>query len=139
MSKSTLYIGIIVIIVAALGAYLFATKGIQPNPTITTKTLPTVPPLATKTPDQIKVIQNVKDTNVEIKDMAFTPPDILIKVNDQVFWTNNDTVAHKIKGDNWASVKINPGEKFVQVFEKAGVFNYFCELHPEMKGTVTVE
>ena len=139
MSKNTLYIGLVVIIVAALGAYFLATKGTQPSPNITTETLPTPPPLATKTPDQIKVIENVKDFNVSIKDMTFTPTEIKIKVNDQVFWTNNDSVAHKIKGESWGSVKINPGEKFVQVFDKAGSYPYICEIHPGMKGTVVVE
>ncbi len=150
MSKSKLYIGIIitVIIATALGAYFFVSKGIQTKSNITTETLPTPSslatktpplPLATKTPDEIKVIANVKDSNIEIKNMAFTPSETTIKVNDQVFWVNNDTVAHKIKGDNWGSININPGEKFVQNFEKAGTYSYTCEIHPEMKGKVIVE
>ena len=34
---------------------------------------------------------------------------------------------------------IKPGESFTQTFDKAGTFEYFCEFHPNMKGTIVVK
>ena len=34
---------------------------------------------------------------------------------------------------------IKPGESFTQKFDTAGTFEYFCEFHANMKGTVVVK
>ena len=33
---------------------------------------------------------------------------------------------------------IGPGESFGQVFETVGTYDFFCAIHPEMQGTITV-
>lgn len=84
----------------------------------------------------------VATTTVSIKDMAFSPADIAVKVGDTVTWTNNDSVAHTVtETDSQTGPKsqnIEPGKSFVYTFDKAGTYKYDCSIHPSMTGTVTV-
>jgi plastocyanin len=128
------------------GVYLFFS---QKKKDISNISLPTPPPrletvgreikLPTKTPEEIKKIAEIKDYYVEIKSMAFYPSEVRVKTGDQVFWINKDSVPHVVRGDNWGGVEIKPEEKFIQSFDKPGVYKYYCQLHPQMKGVVIVE
>lgn len=96
-------------------------------------------PRPTKTPQEIKIISEIKDHTISIKDNAFSPETVTIKVNDQVIWENNDNTQHQVKGDDWGGVTINNGERFTQAFDKSGTYQYYCTIHPEMKGTIIVK
>ena len=79
---------------------------------------------------------------VEIKDLSFNPPEITVPAGGSVTWTNGDTVPHTATGldrEALQSGAIAPGETFTQTFDTAGTFEYFCEFHPNMKGSVVVE
>jgi len=79
---------------------------------------------------------------VEIKNFAFNPPEITVPAGGSVTWTNGDTVPHTATGldrDALQSGAIAPGESFTQDFDAAGTFEYFCEFHPNMKGSIVVE
>src|SRR5215218_4425055 len=79
---------------------------------------------------------------VEIKNFSFNPPEITVPAGGSVTWTNGDTVPHTATGldrEALQSGAIAPGESFTQTFDKAGTFEYFCEFHPNMKGSVVVE
>jgi plastocyanin len=79
---------------------------------------------------------------VEMKDFAYNPDTIEVKVGDSVTWTNNDSTAHTVtqdpSGSGFQSGKIDPGGTFEFTFDTAGEFEYFCEFHPNMHGTVVV-
>ena len=100
---------------------------------------PTAVVYPTKTPEQLETLRKMETKKVSIKDLKFDPQTVTIKVNDQVEWQNDDSVTHNVKGDNWGDFPISPGQKFTQVFDKAGTYSYSCSLHPEMTGTVIVE
>jgi len=79
---------------------------------------------------------------VEIKNFAFNPAEINVPVGGSVTWTNGDTVPHTATGldrDALQSGAIRPGESFTQAFDAAGTFEYFCEFHPNMKGSIVVQ
>jgi len=79
---------------------------------------------------------------VEIKNFAFNPVEITVPVGGNVTWTNGDTVPHTATGldrDALQSGAIRPGESFTQAFDAAGTFEYFCEFHPNMKGSIVVQ
>lgn len=72
--------------------------------------------------------------------------DGLIEVfpNDAVVWKNSDTVEHTVVGETldnpgllFDSGLIKPGREFRYQFTELGVYEYFCQLHPWMSGTVT--
>jgi plastocyanin len=79
---------------------------------------------------------------VDISDFAFKPGTVTIQVGDTVTWTNNDSVAHtatSVDDPEAFEGKMDPGESFSFTFSDAGTFDYFCEIHPDMEGTVVVE
>ncbi len=78
---------------------------------------------------------------VDMLDLKFTVPSISVAPGDTVTWTNSDKVRHTVTskgGSLLASPDIKGGESFSFTFPAAGTFPYFCEIHPDMKGTVTV-
>jgi plastocyanin len=79
---------------------------------------------------------------VDIMDFAFNPPEITVPVGGSVTWTNSDPVPHTATGldrEALQSGAIAPGESFTQAFDAAGTVEYFCEFHPNMKGSIVVE
>ena len=80
-------------------------------------------------------------TDVEIQDFAFGPPHIEVAVGDTVTWTEGaDPDPHTATADDgtFDSGVLEEGDTFDFTFEEAGEFSYFCEIHPEMLGLVTV-
>lgn len=81
---------------------------------------------------------------VEIKDFAYSPTNITVKVGTKVTWTNQDSVAHTVTSDDDStdggldSKLLEKGESYSATFSKAGTFTYHCAPHPQMTGTVTV-
>ncbi|MEC3913216.1 cupredoxin domain-containing protein [Nocardia sp. CDC160] len=80
---------------------------------------------------------------VEVKDMKFSPADITIKAGDTVTWKFDDRAPHAVQGIGDVALGINSpiihkGE-WSHTFTTPGVYRYLCPLHPEMKGTVTVQ
>jgi plastocyanin len=54
---------------------------------------------------------------------------------------NEDDIPHAIAatGKAFRSKVLDTGDKFSFTFTTAGVFEYFCSLHPHMTGTIVVE
>ena len=77
---------------------------------------------------------------VTIKDFAFNPATIQAKVGDTITWTNSDSTAHTVTLDDKSvdSGNVAPSATFSHAFTQAGTFTYHCEIHKQMKGTITV-
>jgi plastocyanin len=83
----------------------------------------------------------VATDTVAIQNFAFSPETITVKVGTKVTWTNKDSAAHTVTGDNNdgpASGTLAQGASYSFIFSKVGTFNYECSIHPSMKGTVIV-
>lgn len=83
-------------------------------------------------------------TLVIIRNFAFTPAQVSVRPGTKVTWVNcgaQGTDSHTSTSDagGWSSSLLAPGGTFTRVFPAAGVFPYHCELHPAMRGTVTLE
>jgi plastocyanin len=79
--------------------------------------------------------------NVVIRDGAFEPNRINVRVGDTVRWTNNGQKVHTVSADDgsWDSGNLDPGKTYSHKFDKAGTFNYHCEPHKDvMKASITV-
>ena len=79
---------------------------------------------------------------VAIKDFAFVPDPMHVKVGAKVTWTNQDGAAHTVKGDAGGfaeSEDLHQGDTFSHVFDRAGSYEYFCGIHSYMHGTVVVD
>jgi len=79
---------------------------------------------------------------VMIENYAFSPSSLSIKVGDTVTWTNMDTAPHTVTVSSgpvkFASPNLQKGQSFTYTFTKAGTYQYYCAVHPDMKGSVTV-
>jgi plastocyanin len=76
---------------------------------------------------------------------AFQPNPVQVNVGDAVTWTNDDTQPHSAtSSENTAPDAIFdsgimfPGATFEHTFTEAGEYPYFCLLHPNQVGTVSV-
>lgn len=78
-------------------------------------------------------------SSVSISNFAFVPVNLTIKEGTTVTFTNNDSVAHTVVGDNFTSGNIAPGASYSHTFSSTGVFSYHCSIHPSMTGTITVQ
>jgi len=78
---------------------------------------------------------------VVMKDIAFDPSSVTIKVGGTVTWTNEDGVTHTVTADNgeFDSGELAQGDTFSFTFEQAGTYPYHCTIHPNMTATVIVE
>lgn len=76
---------------------------------------------------------------ITIVDLSFTGSPS-IAAGEPLTIINSDTVAHTWTAEDFSfnSGNINPGDQHTHIFEAAGEYAYFCEIHPEMTGTVTV-
>jgi plastocyanin len=79
---------------------------------------------------------------VSIKGFAFNPPEITVPAGGSVTWTNEDNAPHTATGldrDALQSGAIAFGESYTQTFDTAGTYEYFCEFHPNMEGSIVVQ
>src|SRR5215217_5458753 len=81
-------------------------------------------------------------TLVDIKDLTYVPDSVEIPVGATVTWTNSDTVPHTATAQDRGVLQsgtLNPGDSYSQTFDQPGTFDYFCEFHANMKGTIIVQ
>src|SRR4051794_29941112 len=74
-------------------------------------------------------------TKVDMKNIAFDPKEITVKVGQKVTWTNEDDVDHNVvatKGAKFESDNFGKGGTYSFTPEKAGTIEYTCTLHPGM-------
>ncbi len=77
---------------------------------------------------------------VAIRDFAFSPRTVEIRVGDTVTWTNRDSVAHTATARNGSfdTGTLADGESGSVRFTSAGRYRFLCTPHPQMTGTVVV-
>lgn len=94
---------------------------------------------------------------IDIKDFAFSKPNIKIKKGTTVTWTNRDTVEHnamrqhsdsssahaaptlsEVQPNVFAGPLLKTGESYSFTFNEVGTNPYHCAPHPYMQGSVTV-
>jgi plastocyanin len=82
-----------------------------------------------------------------LRDKAFYPNPIIIHAEDSINWINKDDVVHTItSGASFNSPNRCQefdsgmlGGSYTHKFMKAGIYNYFCQIHPTMVGKIIVE
>jgi plastocyanin len=81
------------------------------------------------------------DTAVKIDNFTFIPQRLTVKTGTTVTWTNQDDIPHTVTSATKAfrSKPLDTDDKFSFTFTTAGVYEYFCSLHPHMTGTIVVE
>jgi plastocyanin len=82
-----------------------------------------------------------RDAEAKIENFTFVPERLTIKAGTTVTWTNADHIPHAVASTTKAfkSELIDTNDKFSFTFTSAGVYEYFCSVHPRMTGTIVVE
>lgn len=77
---------------------------------------------------------------VRIDNFTFNVPSITIPVGSEVTWVNRDDIPHTVVSEDqvFKSKALDTDDKFTYKFTKAGVYKYFCSLHPKMTAEVVV-
>ena len=78
---------------------------------------------------------------VHIKNFAFVPATVTVKVGQSVAWVEDDDVPHTVTAVDvsFDSGNLDKNGGFTHTFKKAGTYPYLCTYHSYMKGTVIVK
>jgi plastocyanin len=79
---------------------------------------------------------------VTMRSACFTPTVARVGVGGTVTFHNGDPMVHEVTGAGGSfgdHEPIAPGESVEHTFDEAGVYPYYCVLHPTMVGAVVVD
>ena len=101
-----------------------ATGDPDPPPTTTTTVPPGPPPAG----------------DVSIFDNGYAPGSKTVSTGTTVVWSNTGSLPHTVtdRGGAFDSGFVMASQTYRRTFNSPGTFEYFCTLHPEMVGTITV-
>jgi len=80
------------------------------------------------------------NARVSIAKFKFAPPTLSVAAGESVTWENKDGAPHGLafkdgaKGVN----PLLPGASFSRTFDRAGIYDYICSVHPFMTGLIVV-
>ena len=87
-----------------------------------------------------KITPKQSPDQVAIANFGFSPEHLKVPAGTNVTWDNEDPTPHTITSTDGSfdSDTLESDASFAHEFDAPGVFAYRCEIHPEMKGKVTV-
>jgi plastocyanin len=77
---------------------------------------------------------------VTISQMQFRPSEIKVAKGDTVLFKNEDMVAHNVvesSSKKWSSAPLSTGQSWKLIANQSA--DYYCTIHPVMKGKIVVE
>jgi plastocyanin len=77
---------------------------------------------------------------VGIDNFTFSPPTLALGAGGTVTWVNHDDIPHSIvcPALGLKSSVLDTDQSFSRRFDQPGSFDYFCGIHPHMKGKLVV-
>jgi len=81
------------------------------------------------------------EAEIVIDNFTFAPTPLKVKIGTSVSWVNHDDIPHSIVCPDlkMKSHPLDTDDSFAYKFERAGMYEYICGLHPHMHGQVVVE
>ena len=109
--------------------------------------------------EEIPQVETVKETETMIimpvkaarpdcgpNDECYIPSKITINPGETVYWKNQDAAFHSVTSGFYDdpdglfdSELLDPEDIFSYKFTEEGIYDYYCTLHPWMKGIILVE
>jgi plastocyanin len=127
-----------VLVIAGAALYLYlSTQGA--GGVVTTVTRPET--TETRTTPTVQQTQTPQRTQPQTQPFDPQVVKVKINVNNTVVWVNEDDVVHAVvaRDGTFNFPSINPGQSVSFTFTRPGRYDYYCNLHPWMTGTVIVE
>lgn len=110
--------------------------GTTPASTPPTSTTPASPtsPTNSSTP-QLSISKRVS-----IGDFRFEPAELVVAAGSEVRFDNAHVVTHTATADDglFDSGRLQPGDRYEVQINATGTYSYYCKLHPNMRGNITV-
>jgi plastocyanin len=77
---------------------------------------------------------------IAMHDNSFDPPSLNVAAGTTVTWVNNGAHEHTVTAadGSWDSGAIPPDGTYSARFKKPGTYQYVCDIHEGMKGTIQV-
>ena len=78
---------------------------------------------------------------ITIDNFSFLPQTLTVPVGTKVTWINRDDIPHTVLSVDKTTIvspALDTDEKFSYTFTVAGTNDYYCSVHPHMKGKVIV-
>jgi plastocyanin len=138
----TLVLVSVLALVLAVAALAASCGGSSTTTAGTRGTTPgTTPGTATATTPSTATGGGAGETRVAMKNLAFDPASVTIRVGGTVTWTNEDSMNHNVVADNgeFESSMLAKGAAFSSTFATPGTYAYHCGIHPSMTGEVIVQ
>jgi plastocyanin len=143
--KKLLIFAVVVVVVGAGWYYLSGKNAYAPTTSVSPSVSVTPTPTATvsTTPSAGTVVKEPTILAVSIQGFAFAPATLTVKRGDTVRFTNRDTVTHTVTSltGKFDSGSISPNGTFELSTENlvAGTYQYRCNIHTTMQGTIIVQ
>lgn len=82
----------------------------------------------------------VRAEKVEIVEFTYQPDPVTIEAGGKVIWINRDSAPHTATADDgtFDTGTLEEGKLKSESFKEPGIYPYFCEIHPSMRGTLEV-
>ncbi len=82
----------------------------------------------------------VRSEKVAISGFQYDPETVTVQAGGKVTWQNEDSAEHTATLDDgsFTTGALAEGKLKSESFKTPGTYTYFCEIHPQMKGTVEV-
>jgi amicyanin len=79
-------------------------------------------------------------TQIAMRNFAFQPDGVQVKVGTTVTWTNYDSAPHTVtfKNGGRGSSSLQQGQTFSYTFTAPGTYDYYCAVHTYMVARVIV-
>jgi polysaccharide biosynthesis protein PslG len=79
---------------------------------------------------------------IKIAGYQYNPGDLTIQAGTTIIWSNSDNDTHNVAIDKGPELFVSPilkkGEDTRFYFTRTGIYDVFCEWHPQMKSRITV-
>jgi plastocyanin len=118
----------------------------RPTVTPTSATATSSPAVTTLLPTTVATpshTASVSDNTITIVKNTFSPANMTVKVGSTVRWVNADDHPHRIAFTKAGFLEtpylLGASQSASQRFDSAGIYDYFCTIHPYMQGTITAE
>jgi plastocyanin len=79
---------------------------------------------------------------VTIDNFKFMPPSLTVSSGTRISISNKDSTAHTVTADDahtFDTGDVNPGSSTTITVSKPGTYQYHCNIHPFMHGTLVVK
>ena len=111
-----------------------------------------IPEMKELPPNTVDIPAGTGVPGCEVDDWCYMPSSLTAHVGDTITWINSDTLPHTVTSGNadadavgldvpngFDSGFMSADDRFEHTFDVAGLYDYYCQLHPWMQGSVTVE